>query len=422
MIEFISQLPTEYQEVEYIQSSGTQYIDTGYIVNASDTISWEFTAMIPSQSEAFMGANGYLQFHVTSSGVGVSTLNASGLGAKKTFRIDFSNSVTKLYIDNTLVETKNWSGSYNGTSVKLGIFKLGDAGNGWHTTTSPVSCTLYEYAINIGGNEVSRCVPCYRKADNVAGLYDLVNNVFYTNAGSGVFAVGADSNKHAIATITPGGVIPIQYALRRRMRMTGGGGAPISELPLGTLINVGMDGGAGTPNYEIADKDNLVSGGVVLVRKNIYSNSEFGSTRNYPNGTLDNLIGTTIYNEMPQKLRDKMMDATFALEGSGSITRKMFALTFTMVGFGNNNGVAEGKALQLYTSNTSRVKTFNGSAAVWWLSSRHSSGNVWCVGENGSASYGNPLGVLRVVLAFAISSETPYNATPNTDGSYNLTL
>lgn len=38
MIEFISQLPTEYQEVEYIQSSGTQYIDTGYIVNASDTI------------------------------------------------------------------------------------------------------------------------------------------------------------------------------------------------------------------------------------------------------------------------------------------------------------------------------------------------------------------------------------------------
>lgn len=222
MIEFISRLPQGYQEVEYIESSGTQYIDTGYIVNASDTISWEFTAMIPSQSEAFMGANGYLQFHVTSSGVGVSTLNASGLGAKKTFRIDFSNSVTQLYIDNTLVETKNWSGSYNGTNVKLGIFKLGDAGNGWHTTISPVSCTLYEYAINIGENEVSRCVPCYRKADNVAGLYDLVNNVFYTNAGSGVFAVGADSNKHAIATITPGGVIPMQWALRRRMMTAGG--------------------------------------------------------------------------------------------------------------------------------------------------------------------------------------------------------
>ena len=29
MIEFTSRLPSNYQEVEYIQSSGTQYIDTG---------------------------------------------------------------------------------------------------------------------------------------------------------------------------------------------------------------------------------------------------------------------------------------------------------------------------------------------------------------------------------------------------------
>ena len=63
-------------------------------------------------------------------------------------------------------------------------------------------------------------------------------------------------------------MIPLQFALRRKMMTAGGGGAPISELPLGALINVGTDGGAGTPNYEIADKDNLVSGGVVLVRKN----------------------------------------------------------------------------------------------------------------------------------------------------------
>ena len=168
-------------------------------------------------------------------------------------------------------------------------------------------------------------------------------------------------------------MIPLQFALRRRMMMAGGGGAPISDLPLGTLINVGTDGGAGTPNYEIADKDNFVSGGVVLVRKNIYSNSAFGSNTNYPNGTLDNLLKTTIYNKMPQQLRDKMMDVSFTLSGSGDITRKVFALTYTMAGFGNNNGVAEGKALQLYTSNANRVKTLNNSADFWWLSSRYSS-------------------------------------------------
>lgn len=217
-------------------------------------------------------------------------------------------------------------------------------------------------------------------------------------------------------------MIPLQFALRRRMMMAGGGGAPISELPLGALINVGTDGGAGTPNYEIADKDNLVSGGVVLVRENIYSNSQFGSNTNYPNGTLDNLIKTTIYNKMPQQLRDKMMDATFNLSGSGDITRKMFALTYTMAGFGNNSGVAEGKALQLYTSNASRVKTFGSSAASWWLSSQYSSDYAWLVSTGGPDYYINPSFSFGVVPAFAIPSETPYNATPNTDGSYNLIL
>ena len=217
-------------------------------------------------------------------------------------------------------------------------------------------------------------------------------------------------------------MIPLQFALRRRMMMAGGGGVPISDLPLGALINVGTDGGAGTPNYEIADKDNLVSGGVVLVRKNIYSNSVFGSTTNYPNDTLDNLIKTTIYNEMPQKLRDKMMDVSFTLWNFGDITRKMFALTYTMVGFGNNNEVAEGKALQLYTSNASRIKTLDGSADSWRLSSVRRN-YTWTVSSDGSSfELIGPSPKIGVVPAFVIPSKTPYDPTPNTDGSYNLIL
>lgn len=196
--------------------------------------------------------------------------------------------------------------------------------------------------------------------------------------------------------------------------------ALISSKPLGTLIRVAYsDGGQGDANYEIADINNLVPGGVVLVRKNIHSNSAFGSANAYPGGTLDNKM-TSIYNSLPEKLQSKIMDATFALEGSGSITRKVFALTYTMAGFGNNNGVAEGKALQLYTSDASRVKTFDGTASVWWLSSRHSSGNVLCVGAAGSASYGNPVGILRVVPAFAIPQSVMLEDSANTDGSYNI--
>ena len=217
-------------------------------------------------------------------------------------------------------------------------------------------------------------------------------------------------------------MIPLQFALRRKMMTAGGGSASVSDLPLGALINVGTDGGAGTPNYEIADKDNLVSGGVVLVRKNIYSKSEFGSNANYPNSTLDNLIKTTIYNKMPQKLRDKMMDVTFTLYNSGDITRKMFALTFTMVGSGNNKGVAEGKALQLYTSSASLKKTFNGSAGYWWLSSRGSYSSAWRIYPDGSTSTFNSSTSYGVVPAFTIPSHTPYDPIRNTDGSYNLIL
>ena len=203
----------------------------------------------------------------------------------------------------------------------------------------------------------------------------------------------------------------------------------ISSKPLGTLIRVAdSDGGEGAANYEIADINNLVSGGVVLVRKNIYSNSQFGSTLHYPDGTLDNLIKTTIYNKMPQQLRDIMMDVFFELKGSAYITRKMFALTNTMAGFGNNDGVAEGKALQLYKSTASRVKVFNDVSSYYWLSSQY----VWeyngtthyCVRQisnQGSLSFDDRLSNLHgVVPAFAIPQSVILEDSANTDGSYNI--
>ena len=223
-------------------------------------------------------------------------------------------------------------------------------------------------------------------------------------------------------------MIPIQYALRRRMMINASKELPISKLPLDTLIRIAdSDGGNGAANYEIADINNLVPGGVVLVRKNIHSQSAFNSSYVYPDGTLDNLIKTTIYNKMPQKLRYKMMDVTFPLYNSGNITnitRKMFALTCTMAGFGNNYDVAEGKALQLYTSQASRIKTLNGSAYYWWLSSwdTDSMGGVWLVAKKGWAGRDSPARTNGVVPAFVIPGDTLSKLIPNTDGSYNLIL
>ena len=194
--------------------------------------------------------------------------------------------------------------------------------------------------------------------------------------------------------------------------------ATLADLPLGATILIPV-GTEENRLCEVADKNNLISGGTVLVYKKIYEYSPFGDSKSYPDGTLDNLIKTTIFNSFPQTLREKMMSATFALEGSGSITRKMFALTYTMAGFGTNNGTTEGKALQLYTSNASRIKTYNGSAASWWLSSQRSSGGVRRILADGSDSLSSdPSYSIGVVPAFVIPQSTQLEDNQNPDGSY----
>lgn len=42
------------------------------------------------------------------------------------------------------------------------------------------------------GNLLRDMIPCYRKSDNVIGMFDLVSQTFFTNAGTGVFTVGED--------------------------------------------------------------------------------------------------------------------------------------------------------------------------------------------------------------------------------------
>lgn len=196
--------------------------------------------------------------------------------------------------------------------------------------------------------------------------------------------------------------------------------ALISSKPVGTLIRVAdSDGGNGAANYEIADINNLVPGGVVLVRKNIHSKSAFGSSSAYPGGTLDNKM-TSIYNSLPEKLQSKIMDATFALEGSGSITRKVFALTYTMAGFGANNGTTEGKALQHYNSNANRIKEYSGSADNWWLSSRYDTYSRYVI-TGGTANYNYTSSLAYgVVPAFIIPQSLQIEDSANTDGSYSI--
>ncbi len=51
---------------------------------------------------------------------------------------------------------------------------------------------LYNIKMYKGNTLTSELIPCYRKSDSVAGMYDRVNKRFLTNSGSGTISVGSD--------------------------------------------------------------------------------------------------------------------------------------------------------------------------------------------------------------------------------------
>lgn len=201
----------------------------------------------------------------------------------------------------------------------------------------------------------------------------------------------------------------------------------ISDLPFGSNIKIPERREDGT--YELADYtlgclNNFDVGTAGLIRKDIHSFCRFGGNAKYAGSDLDERM-TEIYNSYPDELKELIIPSTIPLyNGSGAedITRKVFAPTLTMVGCGDNEGAGEGLTWPIFTGRNNRKKTFNGSAADWWLSSQYSSGDAWYVSTGGSAYYDYPLSSGGVVPAFVIPQSVQIDDTPYNDGSYRLTV
>lgn len=201
----------------------------------------------------------------------------------------------------------------------------------------------------------------------------------------------------------------------------------ISDLPFGSNIKIPECREDGT--YELADYtlgclNNFDVGTAGLIRKDIHSLCRFGDSAEYAGSDLDNRM-TKIYDSYPDELKELIIQSTIPLyNGSGAedITRKVFAPTLTMVGGGDNEGVDEGFTWPVFTGRNSRKKTFNGSAAFWWLSSRYSSDYAWYVYADGSAYDDYPSSSNGVVPAFIILQSVQIDDTPYKDGSYRLTV
>ena len=181
-------LPSTYYKLEYIESTGTQRIDIGLMGTSYDQIEMMCATTDASRSpQAFInGGSSNLVCGVTMLyGGSISFMLLWGSGRTssvikpidtdyhvfKTENVDDEEYYGMMYIDDTSDQIKFPAYSqdsytlFNSSYMRLKYFKLWDEND----------------------ELVRDLVPALRKSDKKPGLYDLENDVFYTNQGSGEF-------------------------------------------------------------------------------------------------------------------------------------------------------------------------------------------------------------------------------------------
>lgn len=188
-------LPKGYKELTYIQSSGTQYIDTG--VNGESGVEfyagWEFTS-IPSSGICIIGsiadnARVYPAYPNKGNwGYGYGSYISGSVAAEVGKKVDIYSKLTageqKLQIDGETVLSGTIATSYN-NGFPMYMFALNNTGS----TSNFVSGKLYNAKIVQNGIIVRNFVPCVNPNGNI-GLYDLVTSAFFGNEGTEAFIAG----------------------------------------------------------------------------------------------------------------------------------------------------------------------------------------------------------------------------------------
>ena len=195
----VSGLPSGYTEVEYIQSSGTQYINAGFKPNQNTKVvadaEWLDSANYPMLFGVYESTTTQFAVYYQANWhawVGGKELTITG-GYQGRKSVSLDNAL--FVVSGT--STTTGGGSFSATAPMY-IFALNHAAAGSALYHS--SIRLYSLQVYDNGTLVRYFVPC-KNASGAAGLYDIVNDVFYGNAGSGTFAVGSTASKPSVINV-----------------------------------------------------------------------------------------------------------------------------------------------------------------------------------------------------------------------------
>lgn len=199
-----ARLPAAYQEVEYLRTTGSQYlvINNVTLPNAGFSIKYKVVqrrnnyAWAPSLISAtddkliFFAArtingddppNVMVKLNNTSNRFYTDEWCAT-LG--KTYKIEANiNPSSQLASNGSVIGSLSCASDASMANIILFNYMVPTVNDAFIGYVSYVQ--LYSYY-----QLMYYLIPCFRKSDSKPGMYDLVNNVFYTNAGSDEFTVG----------------------------------------------------------------------------------------------------------------------------------------------------------------------------------------------------------------------------------------
>lgn len=211
-------LPAEYQEVDFLESTGTQYIVLP-ISNITKTDEFELVVQrLNNKNTSCFGysANGkYYDINLRQDssqhpaeiawgGTGIYIRSTSELLNDRFYKISLRLNDSNKLIGSIDGNPMSRSITPSEASLNAPLRLFGRSGANYYAITR---CKSFRYWRD---SAVScNIISCYRKSDNKPGMYDLVSGEFFINQGTGEFLVGPD----VIDSISP------WLVARRRMLM-----------------------------------------------------------------------------------------------------------------------------------------------------------------------------------------------------------
>ena len=217
---FAAALPPEYERLEYLESTGTQYIDTGVLADDDCGYRLEFKCTGQRSEQFFCGSrndSGDTRCYIGGTFIGGNPAVITYVGWNK---LVIPNSAGANSATQCVAEV-NYRGSRQArfgaitaalptltTQTAPFLLFAGNIRNKNPSLVTGVWCRIYSFEMTRGQETVLDLLPARRIADGVLGMYDTVGGQFFTNSGSGTFTAGPVVKDEEGGGEEPGPVVP----------------------------------------------------------------------------------------------------------------------------------------------------------------------------------------------------------------------